>query len=289
MKSGYVAILGQPNVGKSTLLNRIVGEPVAIVSPRPQTTRQRIVGVLHRTEGEIVIVDTPGYHSIPRPMHHFMLNEIEKTIQDCNLFCFLLDPKTDEPDLDDQLMDRLKGHQPIVVVNKADLLSVAEREKLANQLQKRWGLKELYFISAIHGDGIEELIRYFFSQLPEGAPHFEEDVFTQMPMRFLAGEAVREQAFLLLHQELPYGLTAHVLTFEEKPQITVITAQIIVERETHKGMVIGKGGAMIKKIGTRAREKIEYLMGGKVFLELEVKVDADWTMREEKLREYGYV
>ncbi|MBI5300329.1 MAG: GTPase Era [Deltaproteobacteria bacterium] len=311
-KAGYVAIVGQPNVGKSTLLNKIIGEPVAIVTPKPQTTRNRIIGILNRPDAQLVFIDTPGYHSIPRPLHQFMLNEIEKTIDESDLFCFLIDPESDQPHLDDDLLERLHGKNPIVIVNKADLFlgarvapstgkaggaspsrshSLAKsREEIAEELRSKWNLKELFFISALHGDGVQELIQTLTDRLPEGPKFFEEDIYTELPIRFLAAESIREQAMLLLHQELPYGLAVEVVSFEEKPQITVIKANIVVESPSHKSMVIGKGGQMIKKLGTRARERIEFMMGDqKVFLELFVKVDEDWTLSADKLRQYGYV
>lgn len=288
-KSGTIAILGQPNVGKSTLLNRIIGEPVAIVTSKPQTTRNRILGILHRPEAQIVFVDTPGYHSIPRALNQFMLNEIEQTINESDGCCFLVDPDPEFPELNDELLERLASKNPIVVVNKADTLTAAEKEEIASELRRRWNLKELFFISAKSGDGVEELIRRFIEGLSVGPPFYSDDVYTQMPLRFLAAEAVREQALLLLNQELPYGIAVEILGFEEKPTITVIKANIVVDRPSHKSMVIGSKGQMIKKIGTRAREKIELLMGGtKVFLELFVKVDEDWTKSPDKLRTYGY-
>lgn len=288
-KSGYIAILGQPNVGKSTLLNRIIGEPVAIVTPKPQTTRNRIIGILNRPNMQAIFVDTPGYHSIPRPMHNFMLQEIEKTIDESDLFCFLVDSESETPELDDELMDRLKGKKPMVIVNKADLLTASQKSELALELKERWHLKELFFISALTGDGVEELVREFEARLKEGPAFFEGDIYTELPLRFLAAEAIREQAMLLLHQEVPYGLAVEVVSFEEKPQITVIKANLVVDRESHKSMVIGKGGQTIKKLGTRSREKIEFLMDDqKVFLDLFVKVDPGWTTSLEKLRQYGY-
>ncbi|OGQ48366.1 MAG: GTPase Era [Deltaproteobacteria bacterium RIFCSPLOWO2_02_FULL_46_8] len=289
-KAGYVAIVGQPNVGKSTLLNKIIGEPVAIVTPKPQTTRNRIIGILNRPDAQLVFIDTPGYHSIPRPLHQFMLNEIEKTIDESDLFCFLIDPESDQPHLDDDLLERLHGKNPIVIVNKADLITQARKKEIAEELRDKWNLKELFFISALHGDGVQELIQTLTDRLPEGPKFFEEDIYTELPIRFLAAESIREQAMLLLHQELPYGLAVEVVSFEEKPQITVIKANIVVESPSHKSMVIGKGGQMIKKLGTRARERIEFMMGDqKVFLELFVKVDEDWTLSADKLRQYGYV
>ncbi|MDO8527810.1 MAG: GTPase Era [Deltaproteobacteria bacterium] len=288
-KSGYIAILGQPNVGKSTLINCLIGEAVAIVSPKPQTTRNRIIGILNRPDAQMIFIDTPGYHSIPRLLHQFMLNEIEKTIEESDLFCFLVDPQTDKPELDDELMDRLKNAKTMVIVNKADTLTLEKKTAFAEELRDRWGLKEVFFISAICGDGIEELITAFTARLKEGPAFFGEDIYTELPVRFLAAEAIREQAMLLLHQEVPYGMAVEIESFEEKAQITVIKAALIVERTSHKSMVIGKGGQMIKKIGTRAREKIEFMMGEhKVFLELFVKVDADWTRSPDKLRQYGY-
>lgn len=288
-KSGYIAILGQPNVGKSTLLNRIIGEPLAIVTPKPQTTRNRIIGILNRPNAQMVFVDTPGYHSIPKPLHRFMLREIHETIQTSNIFCFLVDPNSNTKEADDELWGELGSNKALVVVNKSDTLLPEERDPLALDFKERWLLKELFFISALTGDGLEELIQTFEERLPEGKALFSEDIYTELPLRFLASEAIRGEAISLLHQEIPYGLAVEILAFEERPQITVIKANLIVERPSHKGMAIGEKGQMIKKIGTRAREKIEFLMDGqKVFLELFVKVDQNWTKSLEKLRQYGY-
>lgn len=289
MKSGYVAILGQPNVGKSTLLNQIIGEPVAIVTPKPQTTRNRIIGILNRPGAQIVFIDTPGYHSVPKLLNRFMLNEIEQTIESSDLFCFLLDPDPPYPELDEELMERLSSKNPLVVVNKADTLKIGGREEMAAELRDRWDLKELFFIAAKMGEGVEELVQTLVDRLPEGEAHYPEDIYTELPVRFLAAEAIREQAMMLLHQEVPYGMAVEIVAFEEKPQITVIQANVIVEKHSHKSMVIGKGAQMIKKIGTRARERIEFVMGGgKVFLDLHVKVEEDWTRSLEKMRQFGY-
>lgn len=288
-KCGYIAILGQPNVGKSTLLNRLVGQPLAIVTPKPQTTRNRIVGIVTRPASQLILVDTPGYHSVPRGLNAYMLGQIEQTIFDSDIFCFLIDPHPQDSARDDELMDRLKAKTRLVVVNKADTLSQGEREKMAEALRRRWDLRELFFISALTGDGMEELMKALEQHLPQGSPLFSEEVITELPLRFLAAEAIREQAMELLYQEVPYGLAVEILEFEEKPQITVIKANLVVEKFSHKGMVIGKKGEMIKKIGSRARETIELLMEGqKVFLELHVKIDPHWTKSAERLRAYGY-
>lgn len=289
-KSGTVAILGQANVGKSTLLNRFIGEPVAIVTPRAQTTRNRIVGILNRPGAQVVFVDTPGYHSIPRLLNQFMLAEIERTIDESDLFCVLIDPRSDSPELDNELMERLHDKSPVVVVNKADLMMPAGRDAMALRLRDNWNLKELFFVSALRGEGMEALVDLFVKRMPEGEPLFPDDLYTEMPLRFLAAEAVREQAITLLFQEIPYGIAVEILSFEEKPRITVIRANIVVEKASHKGIVIGKGGQTIKKIGTCAREKVEFMMGekGKVFLELFVKVDPGWTHSAERLKQYGY-
>ena len=287
--SGYIAILGQPNVGKSTLLNKIIGEPVAIVTPKPQTTRNRIVDILSRPEAQLVFCDTPGYHSVPKAINQYMMGVIENTIQDCDLFCLLIDADAEDLRRDQELWERLHGKDSLVIVNKTDLLTPQMREQKAMELRDLLGLKELFFISAKTGDGVEELVRELETRLHEGEPFFPSDIYTELPVRFMVAEAIREQAMLLLHQEIPYGIAVEVTDFEEKPQITVIKANIIVERMSHKSMVIGSGGQMIKKIGTRAREKAEFLMGDqKVFLELTVKVEEDWTRDAARMAQLGY-
>lgn len=288
-KSGYIALLGQPNVGKSTLLNKIIGEPVAIVTPKPQTTRQRIIGILNRSDAQAIFIDTPGFHSIPKALNQFMLNEIETAVHDADLFCFLVDARTQSTQIDDQLWQKLRQKNSIVIVNKADLINREERDALAEKLRDRFDLKELFFISAEKGEGIYELTDILIDRLPEGPQLFPEDSYTNLPVRFLVAEAIREQAMMLMHQEIPFGLAAQVISFEEKPQIVVIKANVIVERPSHKSMVIGRSGQMIKKIGVRAREKIEFLLNNKVFLDLNVKVETDWSKDPSKLADLGYL
>ena len=233
--------------------------------------------------------DTPGYHSVPKAINQYMMGVIENTIQDCDLFCLLIDADAEDLRRDQELWERLHGKDSLVIVNKTDLLTPQMREQKAMELRDLLGLKELFFISAKTGDGVEELVRELETRLHEGEPFFPSDIYTELPVRFMVAEAIREQAMLLLHQEIPYGIAVEVTDFEEKPQITVIKANIIVERMAHKSMVIGSGGQMIKKIGTRAREKAEFLMGDqKVFLELTVKVEEDWTRDAARMAQLGY-
>jgi len=288
-RSGYIGIIGQPNVGKSTLLNRIVGEEVAIVTPKPQTTRHRISGIYNRQNAQFVFLDTPGYHRPRVALDQYMTQVVQQAILESDTCLLLVDPRTDDPRLDDQLYREIsQKNPPIVVINKADTLDKGQWDFTAEDYRRRWQLKELFFASAKEGDGVSDLLDEIESRLPEGEPLFSTDLYTEMPLRFLAEEAVREQATLLLFQEIPYGVTVQVERFEEKPEIVVIEAKVIVEREAHKGMVVGKGGLMIKKIGTRAREKIEFLMERKVFLQLNVEVHPGWTRDPNALRDLGY-
>ncbi len=289
-RCGYIGIIGQPNVGKSTLLNRIVGEELAIVTPKPQTTRHRISGIYNREKTQYVFLDTPGYHRSNIALGQYMGHVVDQVIEESDVCLLLVEPRTDNPELDEQLWDRLrhKTQSPIVVINKADTMDKEIWEGIAKDYQKKWNLKELFFISAKEGDGVGELLDALENRLPEGPSLFPQDLYTEMPLRFLSEEAVREQAMMLLFQEIPYGITAVIESFVEKPAITVITANIIVDRENHKSMVIGQGGQMIKKIGTRAREKIEMLTGRKVFLELYVQVKENWTKDSNGLKNLGY-
>jgi GTP-binding protein Era len=277
-KSGFVAIVGLPNAGKSTLVNTLVGRKVAIVSAKPQTTRNRIVGIVHRPGAQIVLVDTPGLHRPTTALGRQMAEEIEKGIEGVDLLAVIVDA-TREFSREDQFpIERAKrfSGQSFLLLNKIDRIEKLRMLPLIDRYRQEHEWAEVIPISALKREGLEEVVREFTRYLPEGAPLFPEDQFTDQPERFLAAELVREKALALTQQEVPYSLGVAVEKFEESERLIKIYATIFVEREGQRGILIGKGGSMIKKIGTQARMELERLLGTKIYLELFVKVQPGW-------------
>ena len=289
-KAGYVAIVGRPNVGKSTLLNAILGERLAIVTPKPQTTRHRITGILNDKEMQIIFLDTPGYHLSNKPLNQVMNEVVDSVITDADVVCLMVEAKQDDVDIERGLFERIGADRCVVVVNKADLVEQDRFDKIAERFHQ-WGTKELVVVSALKNVGTSELVETLKGRLPEGHPFYPDDIYTEHPVRFIAAELIREEVFRQMHQEIPYSSAIEIEEFmdptEERP-LTRIRAAVVVERDSQKAMVIGKNGRRIKEIGTRARMKIEELVGGKVFLDLFVRVEKDWTKDEEAIRRmYG--
>lgn len=276
-KSGYIAIIGQPNVGKSTLLNRIIGEEVAITSPKPQTTRHKIIGIHNLPGAQLVFLDTPGFHKSEKAINKYMLGVIGGVIQDADVVCHMMEAKQEPDTLDIELARRAKGKKYIIILNKIDRLKKVSVEALKKHYQALFPDAYVVSTSAVNGDGVNDLVDVIIDKLPEGPAYFRQDIFTEQPVRFMAAEIIRGEAMNLLHQEIPYSIAVQIESFKEEPDITVIRAALIVEKNTHKGMLIGKNGQMIKKIGSLARVKIESLVGTKVYLDLVVKVEKNWT------------
>lgn len=290
-KSGYVALIGQPNVGKSTLLNAILGERLAIVTPKPQTTRHRITGIYNEKDCQIIFLDTPGYHESPKPLNQAMLEVVDDVMHDADVVCLMVEPDSDDPKLDRELFDRIGAGRCIVLINKADTVHEDRFKELAQQLHDAWGAREVLVISALKNIGVVSLIEAIKGRLPEGPAYYPQDEFTDLNLRFLAGEIIREQVFDQMHQEIPYSAAVQVEEFREPREgerVTRIAASIVLEKDSQKGMVIGKKGSRIKDIGRKARERIEDLVGGKVYLELNVRVEKNWTKDDRLLRELGY-
>ncbi len=288
---GFAALLGRPNTGKSTLLNRIVGERVSIVTHKPQTTRQRITGVLTRPEGQVAFVDTPGLHGREtHALNRYMNRTARESLRDVDVVLVMVDAAkiTD----DDQRVLEIAaacGRPVVLVINKIDRL--ADRSRLlalTDSLTRQQDFEGVFYISATGGDGVDDLAEAVIGLLPEGPPMYAPDQFTDRSVRYLASELIREQLMLQLHQELPYGLTVEIEKFEEQRRRSEIHAVIRVASERHKGMVIGRGGEVLKRVGTRARKSIRELLGKPVHLELWVRVDPDWMDRESRLRQLGY-
>jgi len=288
--SGFVSIVGRPNVGKSTLLNRIIGEKIVITSDKPQTTRNRIQGIHNIPDGQIVFIDTPGIHAGRSRLNKSMVDAALSAISGVDLLLLVVDA-TGQPD-EKLVRDVLEGvRTPVILaINKVDLL--ADKGILLEKISAWAGLhpfREIVPLSAASGDGVEHLVETISGYLPEGPPLFPEDILTDMPEKFICGEMIREKVFRLTRDEIPYSTAVEIESFTERPNgVVAISAAIILERETQKGIVIGKKGEMLKRIGSQARSDIERLLGTRVFLELFVKVVENWSERTSKLREFGY-
>ena len=288
MKSGFVSIFGKPNAGKSTLLNALMGEKLAIVSPKVQTTRHRIKGILTEKEYQIIFSDTPGIIEPKYKLHEKMMQAVRNSLEDADLALLLVDVRDDREE-NDRLFTALKlGSPAIVVLNKVDECSKERVEEARAFFGAKGYCREIVAISALKKQHIEGLLSAILGLLPEGQPFFEGDDLTDLPMKFFVGELIREKIFLLYADEIPYQATVLVQEFKEKTTLTKVRADIIVQRETQKGIILGEGGKMIRRLGSDARADIEQFIGRKVFLELFVKVRPKWRDTETYLKEYGY-
>jgi GTPase len=288
--SGFVSIIGRPNVGKSTLLNRIIGEKIVITSDKPQTTRNRIQGIHNIPEGQIVFIDTPGIHAGRSRLNKSMVDVARSAISGVDLLMLVVDStgQADAAFVADVLK---KVTTPVVLVlNKVDLLS--DKNLLLEKISAWSSLhpfKEIIPISAGSGDGVEHLVSVVTGYLPEGQAMFPDDILTDMPEKFIVAEMIREKVFRMTRDEVPYSTAVVVESFVERENgVIAISAAIMLERDTQKGIIIGKRGEMLKKIGSQARQDIERLLDTRVFLELFVKVVENWSERPSKLRELGY-
>jgi len=290
-RCGYIALVGRPNVGKSTLLNRILGQKISITSRRPQTTRHRVLGIKTLPHAQLVYVDTPGIHDFNgRAMNRYMNRTASSVLADVDVVVFLVDGLRWTPD-DELVLSKLAhaGSPVILAVNKVDLLE--KREALLPGLQglaEKYPFKEIIPISARKGDNVAALESCIEALLPEAPPFFPEDQVTDRSVRFLAAELVREKLFRKLGKELPYGLTVQIEEYRNEPGITHIHALIWVERDSQKTIVIGKGGRVLKEVGQQARHDIEDLIGNKVNLKLWVKIKEGWADDERALQSLGY-
>lgn len=290
MKVGFVSIFGKPNAGKSTLLNALMGEKLAIVSPKVQTTRHRIKGILTADDYQVIFSDTPGIIEPRYKLHEKMMQAVKNSLEDADLALLLLDIRDDWEE-NDRLFQALKLRAPaIVVLNKCDGMP-AERIKEARDFfggRPYAGGGGVISISALKKTNLADLLKMVLGLLPEGQPFFEGDDLTDLPTKFFVGEMIREKIFLLYGDEIPYQATVLVQEFKEKTSLTKIRADIIVQRETQKGIILGEGGRMIRELGSSARMDIEKFISRKVFLELFVKVRPKWRDTETFLKEYGY-
>ncbi|MBI4367383.1 MAG: GTPase Era [Deltaproteobacteria bacterium] len=287
-RCGYVALLGRPNVGKSTLINRLIDAPLSIVTAKPQTTRQRIVGCLQRPNAQLIVVDTPGFHASTKLLNRSMLTEIRQAVSDADVACLLIEARGPVTDIDRQLWTEIQGRpHRLLVANKMDLLPPDRIRASQRKWREAFGAEPI-LLSAMHGTGVGEFVEVCLPHIPEGEPLYPQDEYTEHSVRFLAAEAIREQAIVALSEELPYAIAVEIVEFKERPDLARITANLVVEKASQKGIVIGQGGRMIKRIGQRAREKIEALVGTQVYLELRVRVEEGWTKDPAALRRLGY-
>ncbi len=289
-RSGFVSFIGRPNVGKSSLLNAILGHKVAIVSDKPQTTRNRILGVKHLENGQIIFLDTPGIHRGKHKLNEYMVEVAVNALKGVDVVTLVVDVKEGLTEEDDLVIEHLQGVKvPIVcALNKIDLTTREQAERIREQIEIALRLEGAVATSAVTGEGLGELVDLLISLLPEGPPYYPPEMITDQPEHFLAAEIIREKVFMLTRQEVPYSTAVVVEKIEDKGNIVVIDAYIFVEKPSQKGIVIGQGGRMLKKIGQLAREELEFFYGKKVYLNLWVKVKEKWRQKSGSLRELGY-
>jgi GTP-binding protein Era len=290
-RSGYIAIVGRPNVGKSTLLNQILGEKVAIVTPKPQTTRNRITGIRSTAHSQIVFLDTPGIHQAHSLMNRRMVDIALQTLEEVDGVLWLLDAHERIGAEDERIAATLRGLKNfvLVLINKIDLVSKGKLLPLIQRCSELLPEKEIVPISALKGENVNIVLELIEKSLPEGPKFFPEGEFTDQSERFIASEIIREKVFLLTREEIPYGVAVTIDDFTEKAEknLVVIQATIHTDRDSHKPILIGRRGAMLKEIGKQAREELEALLGCRVFLELFIRVDKGWTQNPHALSEMG--
>ena len=289
-RAGFVAIVGRPNAGKSTFLNRVVGQKVAIVTDKPQTTRNRIQGIVTTPKGQIIFIDTPGLHEADSALGRQMMHEVAAALEGIDVLLLMVDASRALPYADSLLLqkaERFKG-KTIIALNKVDRVPKPKLLPLIDALQKAFEFAAIVPISALKGTGVEDLQREILNRLPESEPYFPEDQITDQPERFLAAEIIREKAIKIMYHEVPYALAVFIDKFEELPRLTRIEATLNVERDSQKKILIGEKGSVLKKIGTEARKELEEILGTKVFLQTYVKVAPNWRENPQRVRELDW-
>lgn len=288
-RSGFVNIVGSPNVGKSTLMNQLVGEKLSIVTSKAQTTRHRIMGIVNDEDYQIVFSDTPGVVNASYKLHENMMEYVNTSIKDADILLFITDTKESEMNHKDTL-ERIKKLQiPVIcLINKIDLSDQEIVKERMEYWHEQLPAALIYPVSALHGFNIDSVWEKILELIPESPPYYDKESLSDRPMRFFVSEIIREKIFLHTQKEIPYACQVEIEEYLEEENITRIRAVIIVERNSQKGIIIGKGGEMLKRIGKEARVEIEKFIDQKVFLETYVKVDKDWRSSENKLKKYGY-
>jgi GTP-binding protein Era len=291
-KSGFISIIGRPNVGKSTFLNRVIGQKIAIMSDKPQTTRNKIQGVLSLSDAQMIFIDTPGIHKPKHKLGDFMMKVAQNTLKEVDLILFMVNAEEGFGRGEEFILEKFQTvNTPIfLVINKIDQIHPDELLPIIDSYKEKYNFKEVVPISALEGNNVERLLEQIKGYLPEGPQYYPADQVTDHPERFIITELIREKALHLTREEIPHSLAVVLDKMERQPNKDIIhvMATVIVERDSQKGIIIGKQGSMLKEIGKRARVDIENLLGSKVFLELWVKVQKDWRNKMSQLRDYGF-
>lgn len=290
LRTGFATLIGRPNVGKSTLMNQLIGQKIAITSNKPQTTRNRIQTVYTSEEGQIVFLDTPGIHKAKNKLGDYMVNVASKTLKEVDVILWLVEPSNFIGAGEKHIIGQLqKVNVPVIlVINKIDTVKREEVFSFIDTYRKEFDFAEIVPVSAKKGENTEELISCIFKYLPYGPLFYDEDTITDQPQRQIVAELIREKALHALDEEIPHGIAVSIDSMKFKKKIVEIQATIICEKESHKGIIIGKGGAMLKKIGSNARYEIEELLESQVNLQLWVKVKKDWRDSDFLLKNFGY-
>lgn len=289
-KSGFVTLIGRPNVGKSTLMNHLIGQKIAITSNKPQTTRNRIQTVLTTEEGQIVFVDTPGIHKAKNRLGEYMVNIAERSLNEVDVVLWLVEPSTFIGAGERHIIDQLKKVRTpvILVINKIDMVKREELLPAIDMYRKEYDFAEIVPVSARSGDNADELVKVILKYLPYGPQFYDEDTVTDQPERQIVAELIREKALHCLNEEIPHGIAVAIDRMKLERKVMHIDATIICERDSHKGIIIGKQGAMLKKIGSTARYEIERLLDCRVNLKLWVKVQKNWRDSDYLVKNFGY-
>lgn len=289
-KSGFVTLIGRPNVGKSTLMNKLIGQKIAITSKKPQTTRNRIQTVYTSEEGQIVFVDTPGIHKAKNKLGNYMVGVAERTLSEVDVILWLVEPTTYIGAGEQHIIEQLKKTKTpvILVINKTDTVKKEEILAFIEAYRTQLDFAEIVPVSALKGDNTEVLISCIMKYLPYGEAFYDEDTITDQPIRQIAAELIREKALRLLEEEIPHGIAVSIDSMKYRGHICDIDATIVCERDSHKGIIIGKGGSMLKKIGSKARPEIEDLIECQANLQLWVKVKKDWRDSDFLMKNFGY-
>ncbi|MEX2585190.1 MAG: GTPase Era [Balneolaceae bacterium] len=287
-RSGYIALIGNPNAGKSTLMNRFLGSRISITTHKPQTTRHQILGIYSDPDSQMIFLDTPGVLTPAYELQEVMMRFVDKAKKDADIILFIVDGTDATPPR--QGMEFLSAiSKPVwLVINKSDRAPEKQAAKLEQEIREKVTIANSYLISALHGDGTEKLLNDLRLAIPPGPAYYPGDILSEQPMRFFAAELIREQIFLQFHEEIPYSCTVEVIQYEEQEELDMISANIVVNRKSQKGMLIGKKGKAIRKLGISARESIETFTGRKVYLDLHVKVREKWREKADWVRNLGY-
>jgi GTP-binding protein Era len=291
-RSGFVAIIGRPNVGKSTLLNSILGEKIVITSDKPQTTRNRVKGIHNIPGAQIIFIDTPGIHRATSMLNRYMVDEALASIREVDLILFVMEANAPAWSQESLILELITdvAIPVILIINKIDLVPKSALLESIERYARLNRFREIIPVSALSGDGVVQVVKSAVACLPEGPIYFPDDILTDLPERFIVAEIIREKVFRLTRDEIPYSTAVEVESFKERQDgsLISISAVISVERDSQKGIIIGRKGDMLKKIGMQARREIEQLLDAKVFLELFVRVRRDWSEDPRMLKEFGY-